>query len=145
MRWALYVCLTTIIALVPCVIFPELIIPFDHWSSWEESRSGRRVEYSGANYPLALRLEMPLFTSIVLPPQWLAERIGYHRTMYGDLAMSHAGLNHPGSSFHYTPPPTIAAAEHLAVALPFWLIVVIGIGEAIVRFRRPRLRTGRSV
>src|SRR5438046_1277309 len=101
----------------------------DHWSSWEESRTGRRVEYSGANFPPALRIEMPVFTGIVLPPQWLAERVGYHRTMYGDLAMSHAGLNPPGSSFHYTPPPTIAAAEHLAVALPFWLAIVIAIGE----------------
>ncbi|MGZ5443926.1 MAG: hypothetical protein ACXW5U_03335 [Thermoanaerobaculia bacterium] len=143
MRWVLYVCIATIIALVPCVIFPELILPFDHWSAWEESHFGRRVEYSGANIPRALRIEVPVFTGIVLPPQWLAERVGYHRTMYGDLAMSHAGLNHPGS-FHYTPPPTIAAAEHLAVALPFWLAIVAGIGEVLGRFRRRRKKSARA-
>jgi hypothetical protein len=144
MRWALCFFLAVIIALVPCVIFPELIVPFDHWSSWEESRTGKRVEYSGANLPPALRIEMPVFTGIVLPPQWLAERVGYHRTMYGDLAMSHAGLNRPGSSFHYSPPPMIAAAEHLAVALPFWLVAVIAIGEVLGRFRRGRTKSDRS-
>jgi hypothetical protein len=125
MRWIIYILVALVVALVPCVIFPELIIPFDHWAAWEWARSGRRVEYSGANYPPALRVEMPIFTAIVLPPQWLAERFGYHRTMYGDLAFSHADLNAPGSSFHYTPPPIIAAGEHLLVALPFWLAVVV--------------------
>ena len=131
MRWVIYVFVVLLIALVPCVIFPELIVPFDNWEAWESWHNGHRVQYSGNNLPPAIRVEMPVFTAIVLPPQWIAEKLGYHRTMYGGLAASYAGLDTPGSSFHYTPPPIIAAREHLVIAVPFWLAVIAGACEAI--------------
>ena len=135
MKWWLYFLVALLISLLPCVIFPELIIPFDQWEAWEWSRNHRRVEYSGTNYPPVLRVALPIFTAIVLPPNWLAETLGYHRTMYGDLASSHAGVNNLGSSFHYSPPAIIAAGEHLVVAVPFWFLIVAAVGQTTSRVR----------
>jgi hypothetical protein len=88
--------------------------------------------------PPALRVELPIFTAITLPPTWLAEHLGYHRTIYGYLAASRVGLIQPGSSFHYSPPALIAATEFMLVGIPFWVSILAASGELIVWLRRTR-------
>jgi hypothetical protein len=140
MRWCLYILLAVCLCLLASSIYPDFIIPYSVWEQWAWSVDGKRVTYSGASMPPALRMELPIFTVITLPPTWIAERLGYHRTMYGYLAASHAGLVGPGSSFHYTPPPLIAALEFMLVGVPFWFIIVTASGELVIRIRRRRAR-----
>lgn len=138
MRWVIYVLFSLIIALIPCVIWPEMIMPYDVWESWDSNRRGVSVEYSGKNVPPVVRNAARVFATIVLPPAAFAESLGYRRTAYGDLASSISGLNQTGIANHYTPPVTIAAVEHLAVAFPFWFAVVTIVGEGGLRLRRAR-------
>src|SRR2546428_12254109 len=111
MKWTIYVLIAIVIALVPCALYPEFIVPFTAWEDWVSWHGQRKVSYSGANLPPALRIIAPLFTAIVLPPTWIAEHLGARRGMYGYLAESSAGLVPTGSSFHYYPPALIAAGE----------------------------------
>lgn len=139
MRWCLYILLALCLCLIASTIYPDFILPLTIWEQWASSAS-RRVTYTGSALPPALRVELPIFTAIALPPTWLAEPLGYHRTLYGFLAASHAGLIGPGSSFHYNPPPLIAALEFLAVGVPFWFAAIAGVGEVGVPLRRRRRR-----
>jgi hypothetical protein len=114
-----------------------MVLPFHLWEQWDTERQGKQVSYSGGNYPPWVKAEAALFAAIVLPPAAIAETLGYRRTAYGDLASSISGLNRTGISNHYTPPPTIAAIEHLIVAVPFWLGAIAVLSELpIIIIRR---------
>lgn len=144
MKWTIYMLVAIVIALIPCALYPEFISPFSLWEEWANSHGERTVAYSGANLPPAVRVIMPVFTGIVLPPTWVAEHLGARRGVYGYLAASNAGLISPGGSFHYTPPALIAAGEFLVFAVPFWFAIVALIGQTIGGIRGRHIRASRS-
>ncbi|HSY49563.1 MAG TPA: hypothetical protein VLC46_12180 [Thermoanaerobaculia bacterium] len=136
MKWTIYALLGIVIALIPCALYAEYIIPFSVWEEWARWHDHETVSYSGANPPPALRVIEPVFTAIVLPPTWVAEHLGAHRGLYGYYAASYAGLVPLGGSFHYDPPALIAASEFLIFGIPFWSAVTALVGQSIVWARR---------
>lgn len=136
MKWTIYSLLAILISLIPCALYPEFIIPFSAWEEWTKWHDHKTVSYSVANPPPALRVIQPVFTAIVLPPTWIAERLGARRGMYSYFAASHAGLVPPGGSFHYSPPGLVAASEFLIFGIPFWFVAVVLIGQFVTWARR---------
>ena len=134
MKWGVYLLTAMVIALIPCALYAEFIIPFAAWEDWHYGQTHHKVSYSGANRPPALRVIVPVFVTIVLPPTWIAEHLGARRGIYGYLAASESGLVELGGSFHYYPPGVVAAGEFLRFGLPFWLIIVALFGQ--LGFRR---------
>jgi hypothetical protein len=136
MKWTIYALLAIVFALIPCALYPEYITPFAVWEDWARWHDDKTVSYSGANPPPALRIIEPVFTAIVLPPTWIAERFGARRGVYGYFAASYAGLIPLGGSFHYYPPCLIAASEFLIFGIPFWFVVVVLGGQFVIWIRR---------
>ena len=135
MKWTVYLLIAIVISLIPCALYPEFIMPFAAWEDWHYGQTHQRVSYSGAHRPPALRVIVPVFVTIVLPPTWIAEHLGASRGVYGYLAALESGLIEVGGSFHYFPPGVIAAGEFLRFGLPFWFIFVASIGQLGFRLR----------
>jgi hypothetical protein len=140
MKWTIYLLVGTLVALIPCVLYPEFITVFSLWEDWDYTHNRPHVAYSGANPPPVLRVVQPVFATIVLPPTQIAERLGARRGIYSYFAAQHAGLVPLGGSFHYNPPGLIAAGEYLIYGLPFWCIVVAIMSEVGLAVRRHRRR-----
>jgi hypothetical protein len=104
MKWTIYLLVGTLVALIPCVLYPEFITVFSLWEDWDYTHNRPHVAYSGANPPPVLRVVQPVFATIVLPPTQIAERLGARRGIYSYFAAQHAGLVPLGGSFHYNPP-----------------------------------------
>jgi hypothetical protein len=136
MKWAIYILVGTLIALTPCVLYPEYLSVFTLWEEWDTAHGRPHVPYSGANLPPALRVVEPVFAALVLPPTWIAERVGAAKGVYSYLAAQYSGVGEFRGSFHYTPPALIAAGEYLVFGLPFWCIVVVASSETGLRLRK---------
>jgi hypothetical protein len=111
-RFVEYALITGIICLIPAMLWAEFIIPRFH-----------------DPIPFYVYDEMTLFKILVAPPAWLADQLGMQSTAYG--MMFGIGTHSPGG-IAYTPPPTVAALEFWRTALPFWFLMITGLGEGAI-------------
>jgi hypothetical protein len=120
-RLSLYTLLALVVCLVATTIWPDFVWPkFDNFHE-HESR---------------LAIEKRAFVVIAAPPAVVLGR--YRGGVYTDFAY---GLLTDRSMGHYNPPPGVAAAEFLRVAVPFWLLVIAAIAEGpALLIRRARQR-----
>jgi len=128
-RWLARMSCALVLSLLPCIVYPEFVIPLDVWNS-----AGER--YSPANLPFMLRVEFAAFSALVLPPTSIAGLVGYE-TDYEKAALW--SLRKIGNPDHFGfEPVSRSALRFLLVAAPFWAGVVTLFDRIRVRFQKRR-------
>lgn len=130
-RAAVYGLITAVMCLLPAVVYPEFTQPMDTWARWANRGEKFPDDSYPESYPVGylppgMVVAKVVFGVCVLPTARLFEW-GDHKTTYGFTAAALFGG--PRGSFHYEPPFLVAALDWWKYGVPFWLVIIVGVGE----------------
>ena len=137
-RAAPYTILTLLAALLgvlPVALFADLNSPIEKWQHYWPGQPTPVHKYDMDHLPPPLRVEFALFKALVAPPAFVFHAFGGHPGSYGISIVAPLSSN---EGLHINPPFT-HAYYHLRIAIPFWLLVLVGAYE-LARLAARRLR-----
>jgi hypothetical protein len=133
------VLLSFLLAVLPVAIYPDLATPVDRWQNYWPGQPSPSPRYDPEHLPPPLRVEIALFKILVIPPSLLWWIAGGTPTCYHAVFITN-GSSIGEACLRSQVPPFTLAVQHLRLALPFFLSVLIG-GYVVLSFARRRFRT----